>query len=308
VWSAINWWPQPFSRFIEHDSQDSFYRHRRAAFSSGKPGTCELVLRRADRTGLPVHLESLPVTGDAARIRQCRIALVDVTELKRTEAALREARDSLEEKVRLRTAALDAANEQLEHLLGSSPAIIYSSKPSGDYAGVFISKNVREQLGYEAQEFMEDPGFWAGHIHPEDKPAVFARLAAISKQGRLSLEYRFRHKDGTYRWMRDDVTLVKNSAGRPQQIVGCWMDVTERRQAEEGRAQLAAIVESSEDAIISGRWTTHYQLEPWGRTAFGLVGRRDRGPFLFAAGSTGVRGGLATHSAANPSRRRRGVL
>ena len=79
---------QPFSRFIEHNSQDSFYRHRRAVFSSGKPDTCELVLRRADRTGLPVHLESLPVTGDAVRIRQCRIALVDVTELKRTEAAL----------------------------------------------------------------------------------------------------------------------------------------------------------------------------------------------------------------------------
>jgi PAS domain S-box-containing protein len=242
---------QPFSRFIEHNSQDSFYRHRRAVFSSGKPDTCELVLRKADRTGLPVHLESLPFTGDAVRIRQCRIALVDVTELKRTEAALRKARDSLEEKVRLRTAALDAANAQLEHLLGSSPTIIYSGKPSGDHAGIFISKNVREQLGYEAQEFLEDPGFWASHIHPEDKLAVFARLAGLSKQGRLSLEYRFRHKDGTYRWMRDDVALVKNSADRPREIVGCWMDVTERRQAEEGRAQLAAIVESSEDAIIS---------------------------------------------------------
>ena len=242
---------QPFSRFIEHNSQDNFYRHRRAVFSSGKPDTCELVLRRADRTGLPVHLESLPFTGDAVRIRQCRIALVDVTELKRTEAALRESRDSLEEKIRLRTAALNAANEQLEHLLGSSPTIIYSGKPSGDHAGIFISKNVREQLGYEAQEFLEDPGFWAGHIHPEDKSEVFAKLAGLSKQGRLSLEYRFRHKDGTYRWMRDDVALVKNSADRPQEIVGCWMDVTGRRQAEEGRAQLAAIVDSSDDAIIS---------------------------------------------------------
>ncbi len=242
---------QPFPRFIEHDSQDTFYRHRRAVFFSGKPDTCELVLRRADRTGLPVHLESLPFAGDAARNRQCRVALVDVTELKRTEEAQRKAQDTLEEKVRSRTAALDAANAQLEHLLGSSPAIIYSGKPSGDYAGIFISKNVRDQLGYEAQEFLEDPGFWASHIHPEDKPAIFARLAGLSKQGRLSLEYRFRHKDGTYRWMRDDVTLVKNSADRPQEIVGCWMNVTERRQAEEGRAQLAAIVDSSDDAIIS---------------------------------------------------------
>src|SRR5664279_3083356 len=84
---------QPFSRFIEHNSQDTFYRHRRAVFSSSKPDMCELVLRRADRPGLPVHLESLPVTSYAVRIRQCRIALVDVTKLKRTEAALREAQD-----------------------------------------------------------------------------------------------------------------------------------------------------------------------------------------------------------------------
>jgi len=243
--------PQRFSQFIECDWQNTWYLHRRAVFSSDKPQMCELVLRTADGANLPVHLESLPVAGDAARIRECRIALVDITDLKRTEAALRDARDTMEEKVRLRTAELDAANAQLERLMTSGSAIIYSCKSSGDYAATFVSKNVRDQLGYDAQQFVEDPGFWAAHLHPEDKPDVFARLALISKRGRQSLEYRFQHKDGTYRWMRGDLTLVRNRAGQPQEIVGCWIDVTERKQAEEVRAQLAAIVESSEDAIIS---------------------------------------------------------
>jgi PAS domain S-box-containing protein len=242
---------QSFSRFIGRASQDIFDRHRRVAFSGDNPHVCQLALRKADGSTLPVHLESLPVARDAARIRRCRLALVDITDLKRTEAALNEARLTLEEKVSLRTAELAAANAQLEQLLTSSPAIIYSCKASNHYAATFVSKNVRKQLGYDAQEFLEDSGFWAAHIHPEDKHAIFDRLSRLSKQGRESLEYRFQHRDGTYRWMHDELTLLRNKTGQPQQIVGCWIDVTERKQSDETRAQLAAIVESSEDAIIS---------------------------------------------------------
>jgi PAS domain S-box-containing protein len=225
------------SQFIERNSQNTYYLHRRAVFSSNKPQTCELALRTADGIGLPVHLESLPVAGDAARIRQCRIALVDIAALKRTEAALREACDTLEEKVRLRTVELDTVNAQLEQLLTSSPAIIYSCKASGDHAATFVSKNVREQLGYDAHEFLEDSGFRAARIHPEDKPMVYARLAGLSKEIRHSLEYRFRHNDGTYRWMRDDLNLVKNRAGKPEEIVGCWMDITRQKWAEAASRQ-----------------------------------------------------------------------
>ncbi len=109
-----------FSRFLEGASRETSSLLRRAVFSSHQPQRCELALRTADGAGLPVHLESLPVAGRAARIRQCRIALFDITGLRRSQAALCEACDKLEEKVSLRTAELDKANAQLEHLLASS--------------------------------------------------------------------------------------------------------------------------------------------------------------------------------------------
>ncbi|MCX5893205.1 MAG: HD-GYP domain-containing protein, partial [Deltaproteobacteria bacterium] len=51
--------------------------------------------------------------------------------------------------------------------------------------------------------------------------------------GQLYEEYRFRHKDGTYRWMRDDQRLVRDSEGNPLEVVGSWLDITERKEAEE---------------------------------------------------------------------------
>jgi PAS domain S-box-containing protein len=221
-----------FSRFVERNSQDVFYHHRQVAFSGDSLQWCELTLRKPDGTNLSVHLESLPIPVDATRIRQCRVALVDITNLKRAEAALQDAQYALEEKVRVRTAELDMANARLEQLLTSTPAIIYSCKTSGNYAATFVSKNVREQLGYDAWEFLEHSSFWADRIHPADKPDVFAKMAEACLVGKQSLEYRFQHKNGTYRWMRDDLTLVKNGAGQAQEIIGCWIDITERKQLE----------------------------------------------------------------------------
>ena len=129
--------------------------------------------------------------------------------------------------------ALTVANARLQYLLRSSPGVIYTAKPSGNYAGTFISENVKDQLGYEAREFTENPDFWASRIHPDDAPRVLSELAAAEGQGHYAHEYRFRHKDGSYRWMRDELTVVRGQDGHALECVGFWIDITDRKEAEQ---------------------------------------------------------------------------
>jgi hypothetical protein len=53
--------------------------------------------------------------------------------------------------------------------------------------------------GYEPEEFLGDGTFWANHIHPDDEKRVLEETGQLLEKGRVTCEYRFQHKDGTYR-------------------------------------------------------------------------------------------------------------
>ncbi|MEC4885270.1 MAG: PAS domain S-box protein [Scytonema sp. PMC 1070.18] len=125
------------------------------------------------------------------------------------------------------------SQERLQYLLSSNPGIIYSCKLDGKLTTTFISENVISILGYEAREFLTDPSFWISRIHPEDAPQVFTNKPKLFEKGRYDYEYRFLHKDGTYRWMFDQMKLVRDEAGHPLEILGYWIDITERKYLEE---------------------------------------------------------------------------
>jgi PAS domain S-box-containing protein len=136
--------------------------------------------------------------------------------------------------------ALIEAKEQLEHLLGTSPVVIYRCEPGGNYPATFISDNVERQLGYESREFTDDPQFWASHIHTDDAPRVMANLSGLLEKDHHVHEYRFLHRDGTYRWMHDEARLVRDADGNPLDVIGSWIDITERKRTEEERRVLEA--------------------------------------------------------------------
>lgn len=129
--------------------------------------------------------------------------------------------------------ALRQTRDRLQFLVSATPVVIYTAAAHGDVGATYVSANVRSLLGYDPEEFTADPGFWASHIHPEDRERVFADIPALFESGEHTHEYRFSHKNGSWRWMRDEAVLTRNAGGAPQEIVGCWLDVTERHRAQE---------------------------------------------------------------------------
>jgi two-component system, cell cycle sensor histidine kinase and response regulator CckA len=190
----------------------------------------------------------------------------DVTERVEREAELQHQIEALKQT----ESALLSTHTRLQHLLSSSPAVIYLRKSSGDGGITFVSDNVTAKLGYQPQELIENPKFWAEHIHPDDAKQLFAIAPYLLQHKYHVLEYRFLDKNGTYRWMRDEMRLVYNQAGNLQEIVGAWYDITENKRAQEQVREQAALLDITTDAILVQDF--NHQILFWNKSAERLYG------------------------------------
>ncbi len=138
-----------------------------------------------------------------------------------------EARDRKQAELNLRS-----VTERLQYLLATTPAVIFSCKLGGNHDVTFVSDNIVSMMGYEAREFLDGSLDWHSLIHPDDRETVATAFAQILEKESISYEYRERHKDGSYRWIYDEIKLVKDAAGLPVECVGYGVDVTLRKQAE----------------------------------------------------------------------------
>ncbi len=140
---------------------------------------------------------------------------------------------AIEKQVKELTEGLRKSEIRLKYLVSSNPAVIYTRKKTGEYSITFISENVAVMLGYEPVKFIEDPGFWVNNIHPDDRPRIFSELPEGFEKGRHSYEYRFKHMDGSYRWIHDELNLIRDTQGSPIELIGYLTDITERKLADE---------------------------------------------------------------------------
>jgi PAS domain S-box-containing protein len=93
---------------------------------------------------------------------------------------------------------------------------------------------------------------WSAAVYPEDLPAVEATWReAIDEKGRGSADFRIILADGTVRNVSMVGRVVLDEHANVSRVIGTAQDITERKKTENKLRQLATIVESSDDAIVS---------------------------------------------------------
>ena len=139
---------------------------------------------------------------------------------------------------------------RLQYLIDNTPAIVYSSVPSGDFKLTFVSKNAYHVLGYPPEEMLADPNFWFDHLHPEDAPNIFSSLAQLFVEGERTYEYRFRTASGEYLWMHDQLRLIRDENGTPIEVIGSLSDISARKHMEQEQECLIARLREAHDQLL----------------------------------------------------------
>jgi len=112
-----------------------------------------------------------------------------------------------------------------------------------------IQRNARwaEMIGFNLQEVESSFIQWNDLIHPDDRASALQALQD-HLDGKTPIhrdEYRLRAKDGNYRWILDQGTIIEYDAqGKPSRMTATHTDITERKQAEEKARQLNIELES----------------------------------------------------------------
>lgn len=180
------------------ESEDTYEAEYRVVPSPGQPVRWVVARGRVERDpdGTPVRLPGV---------------VVDITERKRFEEALRESED------------------RFKVMANAAPAMLWVTAPDG--SATFLSRGWYE---YTGQTELEVDGFgWLEGVHPDDREhshRIFEE--ANANQDPFSLDYRLRRADGQYRWCISAGKPSFDENGRFLGYVGSVIDVHERKQAE----------------------------------------------------------------------------
>jgi two-component system, cell cycle sensor histidine kinase and response regulator CckA len=200
-------------------------------FRRGEPSHIQdEVLWRAEGSSFPAEYWSYPIRR-GGEVVGAVVTFLDITERRQLETQFRK------------------AQQRLRHIVVSSPAVLFTLAIVGnDLESIsWISDNVWEIFGYPPEVALGTE-WWLSCIHPDDRERAMAQTSAdLFSRGHCTEEYRFRCADGSYRWTRVEIRLT------PEEAVGAWTDINERKLAEEEQAKLRGQLQQAQKLESVGR-------------------------------------------------------
>ena len=181
-----------------------------------RPFECEYRMIRGDGTVIWVRDDAVPMRDDEGNVAFWQGVVYQVTEQKRYEQELHEAR------------------ERSQALVENLPAVVYLVAPDDDRRTLYVSPRVELALGYTREEWLAQPDIWMELLHPDDREPTLAAHDLHNRTGEpWSRDYRLIASDGRAVWFRDLATLVRDDDGAPRYWHGVQIDITTLKDVEE---------------------------------------------------------------------------
>ncbi len=239
----------------------------------------DAVFRYRHRDGSWRWLEA-HARGFSGATGELRVVVVarDISERRRMEAALGEARTALERRVEERTSQLAAAVANLEdevagrrlaesELRLSQERYRTVSELSSDMSFAFREADDGSlEVDWVTQAFQRLTGFstedinvrgWLLSVHPDDHEKALRHLEAARRGERREFESRVFTKTGEVRWMHNLVAGVRSEVDKRLRVVGATRDITAEKRAEEEHRRLEAHIQETQRleslGVLAGR-------------------------------------------------------
>jgi PAS domain S-box-containing protein len=168
--------------------------------------------------------------------------LVQRTRRSRTERALRE------------------RNERLRLIVEQTPAMVWTMRP--DSTLDFLNRTCMTFSGLPIEKLLDDG--WLDAVHPDDRDrCVGIYVPAVEARRPFLAEYRLRHADGSYRWLLATGVPKYEADDSFSGYIGCDVDITERKNAEDQIRASQAALEASHQEIqyLAGRLIEAQEVE-----------------------------------------------
>ncbi len=200
---------------------------------SGRCSTYQIEKRYLRRDGRLIWgALTVSVSPDASGGPRFAIGIIeDITERKKAEEALQASREHLEASVRASDTGLWDWNLKTNE--------------------VYYSPEWKSQLGYADHEVSNQLDEWQSRLHPDDRHRAVSTVLAFLQNPwpNYEVEFRLRHKDGSYRWILTRASVLRSPNGQPYRMLGSHLDITERKKAEERLREYEKVVEGLQEMI-----------------------------------------------------------
>ena len=257
---------QPFEKYVVADSRAQFSAFCRSLRAGEGRRSCEVRLLQHSHRHCDVLVEATMAEDGPGPDPGCRLAVTDITQRKRTEAALlaserrRGAADALaqlntelERRLLERTATLRESEEQFRAMFDTASIGIAQADPrTGQW--LRVNEKMCAITGYSADEMLQMRVL--DITHPEDRARdreLFQQVVRAEAPD-YRLEKRYVRKDGTLAWVNVNMTVIRDTAGQPTRTVATIENITERKRTEEAlresEERYRQLFESSHDAIM----------------------------------------------------------